>query len=117
MNIRVLNLSFGTPSLQDYRFDPLAYAAEVAWRSSPVSAIATWRSPVLVIHGDDDRNVQFSQSVDLVRRLAAAGVPHEELVIPDDTHHFMLHANQVRVNEAVEEFFSRKLRPGVSANR
>jgi dipeptidyl aminopeptidase/acylaminoacyl peptidase len=86
-------------------------AAEVAWRSSPVSAVATWRSPVLVIHGDDDRNVRFSQSVDLVRRLAAAGVPYEELVIPDDTHHFMRHANQVRVNVRTAEFLERKLMP------
>jgi serine protease AprX len=31
LNIRVLNLSFGTDSAQDYRFDPLAHAAEVAW--------------------------------------------------------------------------------------
>ncbi len=31
LNIRVLNLSFGTDSDQDYRLDPLAHAAEVAW--------------------------------------------------------------------------------------
>ncbi len=31
LNIRVLNLSFGTDSTQDYRLDPLAHAAEVAW--------------------------------------------------------------------------------------
>jgi serine protease AprX len=33
MNIRVLNLSFGTDSIQAYKLDPLAYAVEVAWRS------------------------------------------------------------------------------------
>jgi serine protease AprX len=32
LNIRVLNLSFGTDGVQDYRVDPLAYAVEVAWR-------------------------------------------------------------------------------------
>jgi serine protease AprX len=32
LNIRVLNLSFGTDGVQDYQVDPLAYAAEVAWR-------------------------------------------------------------------------------------
>lgn len=31
LNIRVLNLSFGTDSSQSYLLDPLAYAAEVAW--------------------------------------------------------------------------------------
>ena len=85
-------------------------ALEIAWRSSPVSSMATWRSPVLVIHGDDDRNVRFAQSVDLVRRLAAQGVPYEELVIPDDTHHWMLHGNAVRVGEATAAFFDRTLR-------
>ena len=30
--------------------------------------VRTWRSPVLLIHGDDDRNVDFSQTVDSRRR-------------------------------------------------
>lgn len=85
-------------------------AAEIAWKSSPVSAVSTWKSPVLLLHADDDRNVRFSQTVDLVRRLAAAGVRHEEIVIPDDTHHFMRHANQVRVDVATAAFFDREFR-------
>jgi dipeptidyl aminopeptidase/acylaminoacyl peptidase len=82
-------------------------ALDVAWQSSPVSAIATWKSPVLLIHGDDDRNVRFSQTTDLVRRLDKAGVTYEELVIPDDTHHFMRHTNLVKVDAAVAAFFDR----------
>ena len=82
-------------------------ALDVAWQSSPVSAIASWKSPVLLIHGDDDRNVRFSQTTDLVRRLDKAGVSYEELVIPDDTHHFMRHANLVKVDAAVAAFFDR----------
>jgi dipeptidyl aminopeptidase/acylaminoacyl peptidase len=82
-------------------------ALDVAWQSSPVSSIDKWKSPVLLIHGDDDRNVRFSQTTDLVRRLDKAGVSYEELIIPDDTHHFMRHANQVRVNAAVVGFFDR----------
>ena len=93
------------------RFEPndRDKALEVAWQSSPVSSVGTWRSPVLLIHADDDRNVRFSQTVELVRRLAAKGVPHEELVIVDDTHHWLRHANQMRVNAAIAEFFERKL--------
>ena len=82
-------------------------ALDVAWQSSPVSSIASWKSPVLLIHGDDDRNVRFSQTTDLVRRLDKAGVTYEELVVPDDTHHFMRHANLVRVDAAVVAFFDR----------
>ena len=95
----------------------LRLARETAWRSSPVSSVATWRSPVLLIHGDDDRNVRFSQTVDLARRLAAAKVPFEELVIVDDTHHFMRHANQMRVNAAIAEFLERKLKARETAGR
>jgi dipeptidyl aminopeptidase/acylaminoacyl peptidase len=82
-------------------------ALDIAWKSSPVSSISTWKSPVLLIHGDDDRNVRFSQTTDLVRRLEKAGVPYEELVIPDDTHHFQRHTNQLKVNAAVAAFFDR----------
>ncbi len=84
-------------------------AADVAWNSSPVSAIATWRSPVLLIHGDDDRNVRFGQTVDLAQRLRRQGVEFEELVIPDDTHHFLKHANWLRVNHATAAWFEKRL--------
>ena len=85
-------------------------ALDVAWQSSPVSAIDKWKSPVLLIHGDDDRNVRFSQTTDLVRRLEKTGVSFEELVIPDDTHHFMRYANIVKVDSAVADFFDRVFR-------
>lgn len=84
-------------------------AKEVIWESSPVSSVDTWTSPVLIIHADDDRNVAFSQSTDLVQRLEDKGVDLETLVIVDDTHHFMMHANQMKVNQAVAEYLKRKL--------
>ena len=40
LNIRVLNLSFGTTAQQSYLLDPLAYAAEVAWRKGIVVVVA-----------------------------------------------------------------------------
>jgi dipeptidyl aminopeptidase/acylaminoacyl peptidase len=86
-------------------------ALDVGWQSSPVSSVLTWKSPVLLIHGDDDRNVRFSQTIDLVRRLEKAGVPFEELIIPDDTHHFMRHANSVKVDAAVAAFFDKVFMP------
>jgi dipeptidyl aminopeptidase/acylaminoacyl peptidase len=85
-------------------------AADLAWTSSPVSSVETWKSPVLLIHGDEDRNVRFSQTVDLARRLAAAKVPFEEIVIPDDTHHWMRHANVLRVYKATADWFERRLK-------
>ena len=90
----------------------LERAIKAAWTSSPVAYMKTWKSPVLLIHADDDRNVRFSQTADLARRLAALRIPFEELVIPDDTHHFFRHSNFMRVNAATAEFLVRKLAPG-----
>lgn len=84
-------------------------AAKVIWESSPASSVKTWSSPVLLIHGDDDRNVSFSNSVDLVRRLEAKGVPYETLVLVDDTHHWMTFSNVLKVGNATADFFKRKL--------
>lgn len=97
--------------MSSWRYEPgdRDSAAAVAWRSSPVADVATWRSPVLLIHADDDRNVRFSQTVDLARRLDARGVEFEEIVVPDDTHHFLRHSNWLLVNGATAEFFDRKL--------
>jgi dipeptidyl aminopeptidase/acylaminoacyl peptidase len=86
-------------------------AREVSWKSSPVADISTWKSPVLLIHGDDDRNVEFIQTVDLLRRLEKRNVPVEQIVIPDDTHHFLRHANWLKIGEATADFFERKLKP------
>ena len=87
-------------------------ALKTAWLSSPVSAIGTWKSPVLIIQGDDDRNVNFNQSVDLVSRLEKKGVPIETMVIVDDTHHWMNFANAVTVYAAAADFFVRQFMKG-----
>ncbi len=85
-------------------------AIETAWLSSPVSQLATWKSPVLIIHGDDDRNVRFNQSTDLINRLEKQGVRYETLMVVDDTHHWMKWSNAVKVYQAVADFFVRELK-------
>jgi dipeptidyl aminopeptidase/acylaminoacyl peptidase len=62
-----------------------------------------------LIHGDDDRNVEFHQTVDLKQRLDARGVENEELVIPDDIHGFLLFRTWKAVTMATGEFLERKL--------
>ena len=88
-----------------------AAAMKTAFLSSPVAAIATWRSPVLLIQGDDDRNVRFDQTVDLAARLSHAGVRFETLVLPDETHGFARHASWLRADRATVDFLVRELRP------
>ncbi len=84
--------------------------AALARASSPMSYVKDWRSPVLVIHGDDDRNVPFSETVDLVESLRRHGVYHEQLIFPDEVHGFLLHANWVKAYSATFDFFERMLK-------
>jgi dipeptidyl aminopeptidase/acylaminoacyl peptidase len=65
--------------------------AAVSYRSSAIAAIDGWKSPVFLVHGDDDRNVDFAQTVGLVQLLRARNVYHELMVIPDDLHESMFH--------------------------
>jgi dipeptidyl aminopeptidase/acylaminoacyl peptidase len=84
-------------------------ATKVAFESSPDADVSRWKSPVLLIQGDDDRNVRFSQMIDLVRRLDAQGTPYEEMVLPDEIHGFLRHATWEKVDAATAEFLARKL--------
>ena len=97
--------------LEDYPKDaPDREAAlKLAFQSSPDAAISTWRSPVLLIQGDDDRNVDFSQTVDLLQRLRWQKVHVEELVFPDEIHGFLMWKSWIRAYGAAEEFFGREL--------
>ena len=87
-------------------------AVKMAWESSPDAYVSTWKSPVLLIHGDDDRNVNFSQTVDLAQRLRAQHVPFEQLVLPDEIHGFLMWKDWVRAYTATAEFFDRTLKRG-----
>lgn len=84
--------------------------ARLARESSPISSVDKWKSPVLLIHGDDDRNVEFSQTVNLVRRLRANGVYFEQLIYPDEIHDFLRHQDWLRAYHASADFFDKHLK-------
>ncbi|HKD60162.1 MAG TPA: prolyl oligopeptidase family serine peptidase [Terracidiphilus sp.] len=90
-------------------------AARLAFESSPVASIATWRSPVLLVHGDDDRNVPFAETVLLAEALRKQHVDFEELIFPDEIHDFLLRRSWVRAYSAADDFLDRKLNPGTNA--
>ncbi|MGA7201756.1 MAG: prolyl oligopeptidase family serine peptidase, partial [Candidatus Cybelea sp.] len=98
------------PQLKRYQqFDTRAMM-KLAWESSPDSAIATWKSPVLLIQGDDDRNVEFHQMVDLAQRLRLAGVRFNEIVIPNEIHGFLRYASWLQADAATVEYFDHQLK-------
>jgi N-acyl-D-amino-acid deacylase len=85
-------------------------AIKIARDSSPMYSVEKWRSPVLLIHGDDDRSVAFGQTTELARRLREQKVEFEQLVLPDEGHDFLLHRSWIEVFKASFDFLERKLK-------
>jgi dipeptidyl aminopeptidase/acylaminoacyl peptidase len=84
-------------------------AAMSAFAASPEADIATWKSPVLLIQGDDDRNVLFDQTVSLAHRLDQLHVHIDELVLPNEIHGFLRQSSWSLADQATVEFLSRQL--------
>ena len=81
--------------------------AAVSYRSSAISEIDNWKSPVFLVHGDDDRNVDFAQTVGLVQLLRARNIYHEMVIVPDDLHESMIHSIWIDTWERVGAFLKR----------
>jgi serine protease AprX len=97
LNIRVINLSFGTSSMQDASIDPLAYAAEAAWQSGIVVVVSAGNSgttagrladpaidPWVIAVGADDTNGTRSTVDDVIPDYSSRGngVRNPDLVAP-----------------------------------
>jgi dipeptidyl aminopeptidase/acylaminoacyl peptidase len=80
---------------------------ELSFKSSAIGAIDGWKSPVFLVHGDDDRNVAFAQTVGLVALLRARNIYHELQVIPDDLHESWYHDNWLITFDRMGKFFER----------
>ena len=95
INIRVLNLSYGTLSTQDAMVDPLAFAVEAAWRAGIV---------VVVAGGNDGlaTNSLSNPAYDPLVIAVGASDPHGTLDVADDTiPAFATHGNKKRSVDVV----------------
>ena len=88
-----------------------AGAGTLPWApNGRTGAMDGWKSPVLIWHNDDDRNVEFSQTVNLVRRLRAQNVEFEQIIYPDEIHELLLHGDWLRAYHATADFFDKHLK-------
>jgi len=91
--------------LEGSSLDPAA----VSYQSSAISAIDGWKSPVLLVQGDDDRNVAFQQMTGLVQLLRQRDVYFELIVFPDDVHESLLHSRWMYTLGRMETFLHKFL--------
>lgn len=83
---------------------------ELAFEASLLADASFWYSPVLFIHGDDDRNVDFIQTTDLVQRLRREGNAHVEMLVsPDEVRGFLRQESWIKTYEASADFFDKVL--------
>jgi serine protease AprX len=85
LNIRVVNMSFGTDGVQSYQFDPLTYAVEAAWKAGVVVVVAAGNNgnatqlndpaydPFVIAVGSDNSNGTASTSDDSVSTFSNGG--------------------------------------------
>jgi serine protease AprX len=99
LNIRVLNMSFGTDGVQSYLLDPLAYAAEQAWHKGIVVVVAVGNQgfgtakvnnpaydPYLIAVGSDNANGTATTADDAVSSFSNSGdgTRNPDVVAPGD---------------------------------
>ncbi len=89
--------------------DPAAWQLAVA--SSPVATIDQWRSPVLVVQADDDRNVPPQQSTELIQDLRAHHIPFEQILLPNEVHDLTRYTSWLALFQATDAYLDEHLHP------
>ncbi|OXM69110.1 S9 family peptidase [Amycolatopsis vastitatis] len=79
--------------------------------TSPITHAHHIRTPVLILHGEEDTNVPLSQADLLHHALRDRGVEHEYVVYPREGHSFRERGHQIDVLRRAREWFSRWLAP------
>jgi dipeptidyl aminopeptidase/acylaminoacyl peptidase len=88
-----------------------ADVSKLAYESSPIATAAQWRSPVLFIQADDDRNVPFHQTVELAEALRNLGHAQvDQLIIPDEIHDLLRRKSWDIFFDATDRYFDKYLR-------
>ena len=91
---------FGGPEYQN----PAGYA-----KFNPVDWVSKWKTPTLVIHGQQDYRVPDSQGLGVFTALQRRGVPSELLFFPDENHWVLKPADSIQWYDTVLGWLNRWL--------
>lgn len=77
---------------------------------NPVNHVAKWKTPMLVIHGEKDFRIPYSQSLAAFHALQRQGTEGELLIFPDENHWVLKGQNSVQWYRTVFDWLGRHLK-------
>ncbi|MBX9643152.1 MAG: S9 family peptidase [Novosphingobium sp.] len=90
-----------------YHEDPAAYE-----RWNPAAHIAKWQTPMLVVLGEKDYRVPYTQGLGAFHALQRKGIPAELLVFPDENHWVLGPRNSLQWHQTVFAWLGKHLKSG-----
>ena len=88
-----------------------AEARETYERWNPVNHVDEWQTPMLVITGEKDFRVPYTQGLQSYTALQERGIPSQLLVFPNENHWVLDPKNSVQWHETVFDWLDRWLKP------
>ena len=89
-----------------YYEDPAAYE-----RWNPVNFVKNWKTPMLVITGEKDFRIPYTQGLASFTALQRKGIPSKLLVFPDENHWVLKPKNSIRWYDEVFGWMGRWMGP------
>ncbi|WP_374418896.1 S9 family peptidase [Novosphingobium arvoryzae] len=91
---------------------PYHEAPEEYEKWNPASRVAKWQTPMLVVLGEKDFRIPYSQGLGAFTALQRKGVPAELLVFPDENHWVLKPRNSLQWHQTVFSWLDRWLKAG-----
>ena len=91
---------------------PYHEAPEEYEKWNPASRVAKWQTPMLVVLGEKDFRIPYSQGLGAFTALQRKGVPAELLVFPDENHWVLKPKNSLQWHQTVFSWLDRWLKAG-----
>jgi dipeptidyl aminopeptidase/acylaminoacyl peptidase len=79
-------------------------AAAAHEKHNPVNHVTKWKTPMLVLHGERDYRIAYSQSLATFTALQRQGIDSKLVVFPDENHHILKPANSLLWHRTVLEW-------------
>ncbi len=99
-------------AVHEQRFGPYWEREEQVREISPHYAAGDFRTPSLIIHGQNDLRVPVGQAFELFRALQLQGIESQLIYYPDENHWILTRDNSIHWYDSVQEWIGRFAEPG-----